>query len=115
MRVEYEMLKGFKFSTGSSQISHSTMEAIPAKTVPFSKRIMFVDTLRDTTNMVGVMRRFGLRPHVVHSMGGVDTLNTLTSIFVNVKSGQLEEGRCKPRYRRRSAHFWVIYLAYISF
>ncbi|KAF5350143.1 hypothetical protein D9756_009276 [Leucocoprinus leucothites] len=96
MWVESEVSKGSKFFfTISSQISHSTMEATLAKMAPFSKRtILFVDTLRDTTNVVGVMRGLGLRPHVVHSVSEVvdkekcphvdtivvDTLSTTESV-----------------------------------
>ncbi|KAJ3554555.1 hypothetical protein NP233_g12399 [Leucocoprinus birnbaumii] len=96
MWVESEVSKGSKFFfTISSQISHSTMEATLAKMASFSKRtILFVDTLRDTTNVVGVMKQLGLRPHVVHSVSEVvdkekcphvdtivvDTLSTTESV-----------------------------------
>lgn len=73
MWVESEVSKGSKFFfTISSQISHSTMEATLAKMSSFSKRtILFVDTLRDTTNVVERMKELGLRPHVVHSVSEV--------------------------------------------
>ncbi|KXN88384.1 Hybrid signal transduction histidine kinase J [Leucoagaricus sp. SymC.cos] len=96
MWVESEVSKGSKFFfTISSQISHSTMEATLAKIAPFNKRtILFVDTLRDTTNVVSRMKELGLRPHVVHSVSEVvdkekcphvdtivvDTLSTTESV-----------------------------------
>jgi osomolarity two-component system sensor histidine kinase NIK1 len=73
MWVESEVSKGSKFFfTISSQISQSTPEATLAKMAPFAKRaILFVDTLRDTTDVEGRMRELGLRPHVVHSVAEV--------------------------------------------
>ncbi|EKM75241.1 Tco1 HAMP domain related type IA HK [Agaricus bisporus var. burnettii JB137-S8] len=73
MWVESEVSKGSKFYfTISSQISQSTMEATLSKMAPFAKRaILFVDTLRDTTDVEGRMRELGLRPHVVHSVAEV--------------------------------------------
>jgi len=97
MWVESEVSKGSKFFfTISSQISISTMEAVLSKMAPFSKRtILFVDTLRDTTNVVDVMKVLGLKPFVVHSVAEVvdkdkcphvdtivvDTLSTVSDIL----------------------------------
>lgn len=48
------------------------MEATLAKMASFSKRtILFVDTLRDTTNVVERMKELGLKAHVVHSVSEV--------------------------------------------
>jgi osomolarity two-component system sensor histidine kinase NIK1 len=73
MWVESEVSKGSKFFfTISSQISQSTPETTLAKMAPFAKRaILFVDTLKDTTDVEGRMRELGLRPHVVHSVAEV--------------------------------------------
>jgi osomolarity two-component system sensor histidine kinase NIK1 len=72
------------------------MEATLAKMASFNKRtILFVDTLRDTTNVVARMRELGLKAHVVHSVSEVvdkdkcphvdtivvDTLSTVSGLF----------------------------------
>ena len=73
MWVESEVARGSKFFfTITSQISHSTMEATSTKMAPFAKRtILFVDTLFDTTGVVGRIKELGLRPHVVHQVSEV--------------------------------------------
>ncbi len=73
MWVESEVAKGSKFFfTITSQISHSTMEAILAKMAQFAKRtILFVDTLFDTTCVVDRIKELGLRPYVVHEVNEV--------------------------------------------
>jgi len=73
MWVESEVAKGSKFFfTITSQISHSTIEATLGKMAPFAKRtILFVDTLRDTTGVVGRIKELGLRPYAVHEVSEV--------------------------------------------
>ncbi|KAF5350074.1 hypothetical protein D9756_009277 [Leucocoprinus leucothites] len=50
----------------------TTMEAILTRMKPFSKsRILFVDTLKDTTNLAVRMTELGLKVQVVHSVSEV--------------------------------------------
>ena len=73
MWVESEVFKGSRFYfTITSQISHSTLEITLSKMASFAKRrILFVDTLRDTTGVAERIRELGLKPFVVHEVGSL--------------------------------------------
>lgn len=73
MWVDSEIGKGSKFYfTITSQVSQSSMESVLAKMNPFSGRtILFVDTLKDQTDVVSCIKELGLQPFVAKDVSEV--------------------------------------------
>lgn len=88
MWVESELNKGSRFFfTITSQLSHTSPEAISSKMSPFAKRtILFVDSMQDETGVVASIQELGLLVHRVRSVAEVahkDTCPHFDTIVVD--------------------------------